>query len=340
MSGISQRILVIGPSWVGDMIMAQSLFKTIKQQSADSLISVLAPGWTHPVLNRMPEVSEAIVMPVGHGKLDFRSRLNMASEIKNHQFDQSIVLPGSLKSALIPFLAKIPKRTGYLGEQRYGLLNDIYKLDKHVLPTTVQRFVNLSGEQMSLASCPKPDLSINLASAQEVANDHEYKKDQPLLVLCPGAEYGSAKRWPAQRHAELARNRHQQGWQVWLMGSEKDREICNIINSLSDDCCNNLAGETSLTQAIDLMSLADIVVTNDSGLMHLAAALNRPLVAIYGSSSPNMTPPLSDNAEVVWLQPDCGPCFKRDCPLGHLKCLNDIDSMQVDQAISKLSAVH
>ncbi len=340
MSKISQRILVIGPSWVGDMIMAQSLFKTIKQKSPDNEISVLAPGWTHPVLDRMPQVSEAIVMPVGHGRLDFRSRLNLSAQIRKNDYDQAIVLPGSFKSALIPFFAKIPKRTGYLGEQRYGLLNDIHKLDKHVLPTTVQRFVNLFADRMDIEQCPKPELTVDVASVADIGNKYGYKNNQPLLILCPGAEYGNAKRWPAQYFTEVAKNKYQQGWQVWLMGSEKDKEICSVINSLSGLVCNNLAGETSLTQAIDLMSLADVVVTNDSGLMHLAAALDRPTVAIYGSSSPIMTPPLSDNAEIIWLQPDCGPCFKRDCPLGHLKCLHDISPVRVDQAIQTLSATH
>ena len=319
------------------MIMAQSLFKTIKQEFQNHIISVLAPAWTHSILKRMPEVTNAIEMPVGHGSLGIRTRWQLAGEIKKHGYDQAIVLPGSLKSSLVPFLAGIPKRTGYLGEQRYGLLNDIYKLNKQQLPTTVERFVNLSGRHKVLSECPRPQLAIEESSRLTAAEQLGYIKNEPLLVLCPGAEYGAAKRWPVQRYAELAKLRAEQGWQVWLMGSDKDKEICNLIDVLSNKVCKNLAGKTSLIEAVDLMSLATIVVTNDSGLMHLAAALDRKVVAIYGSSSPEMTPPLTDKLEIIWLQPECGPCFKRDCPLGHMKCLNDIGVSLVDRAVSSLS---
>ena len=318
--------------------MAQSLFKKLKQRSPEAQISVLAPSWTEPILVRMPQVSATVVMPVGHGRLELAARYKLAQELKAHDYDQAIILPGSLKSALIPFLARIPRRTGYLGEQRYGLVNDIHKLDKAKLPTTVQRFVNLSGESMAFSDCPRPELICDANQVRAVASEFGYvdSAQAPLLVLCPGAEYGPAKRWPIQRFAALARQRAGMGWQVWLMGSEKDKEICDSINALADQCCKNLAGRTSLTQAIDLMSLAKAVVTNDSGLMHLAAALKRPLVAIYGSSSPEMTPPLSSQSRSIWLNLDCAPCFKRHCPLGHLKCLNDIDMAQVDRAIDSL----
>ena len=338
MSENSQRILIIGPSWVGDMIMAQSLFKTIKQLVPKSQIHVLAPGWTHPIVERMPQVDAAHVMPVGHGNLGIRSRLDVARQLKAHQFDQAIVLPGSLKASLIPFFAGIPQRTGYLGEKRYGLLNDIHKLDKTKLTTTVQRFVNLAAGFTALADCPRPELICDPVQTKTVAAKFGYTPgdEYPLLILCPGAEYGPAKRWPIQRFAQLAKSRVKKGWQVWIMGSDKDHEVCDAINNLADQACINLAGETSLTQAIDLMSLAHAVVTNDSGLMHLAASLKRPLVALYGSSSPIMTPPLSDNHEVIWLQLECSPCFKRHCPLGHLNCLNKIEVDQVDAAIDRL----
>jgi len=334
----SQQILIVGPSWVGDMIMAQSLFKKLKQRTPNNVISVLAPKWTHPILTRMPEVSTTQVMPVGHGSLGLSVRYKLAKDLKKLHFDQAIILPGSLKSALVPFLAGIPRRTAYLGEQRYGLVNDIHKLDKSRLPTTVQRFVNLSGESLDLADCPVPELICDADQANLVAQQFGYVESEQsaLLILCPGAEYGPAKRWPIQRFAGLAKKRVEQGWQVWLMGSEKDREICDSINQLAGQCCQNLAGKTNLTQAIDLMSLANAVVTNDSGLMHLAASLKRPLVAIYGSSSPYMTPPLSSVSCSIWLKLECAPCFKRHCPLGHLKCLYDIDVAEVDQAIDSL----
>ena len=331
------RILVIGPSWVGDMVLAQSLFQVIKQQQPDAIIDVAAPAWTIPLLDRMPEVSGKIALPFKHGRLDLRERIRLGKSLKNAAYDQAILLTNSFKSAILPFAANIPLRTGFRGEMRYGLLNDIRSLDKKALPRTVDRFValGLKKDQPLPATIPNPRLIADASQAAE-ALDKLGKElpDVPVLGLCPGAEYGEAKRWPAEYYAEVARQALEKGWQVWLFGSEKDVPVTGSINQMTKNRCLDLGGRTRLGEAIDLMSLCQTVVSNDSGLMHVAAALGRKVIAVYGSSDPHHTPPMSPEAVVLWLGLDCSPCFKRICPLGHLNCLKQLAPDRVLQEIA------
>jgi heptosyltransferase-2 len=244
------------------------------------------------------------------------------------------VLPNSWKSALIPFFAGIPKRTGFLGEARFGLLNDARKLDKSFLTMTVQRFVALGFEPNSeLSPYPFPSLNVTGIQQKSVIEKFELRLSKPILVLCAGAEYGSAKRWTEAHFAELAQHQIAEGWQVWLIGSEKDKPVTEEINKITGWQCQDFTGRTNLTEAVDLLSLANTVVSNDSGLMHVAAALNKKVIALYGSSDPKFTPPLHSDAEIVTLNLPCSPCFKRDCPLGHRQCLTDILPTQITQLI-------
>ena len=279
----------------------------------------------------MPEVRKAIVMPFGHGQFDFKGRKALAKTLRSEGYDQAIVLPNSWKSALIPYFSNIPKRTGYIGEARWGLLNDARKLDKKLLTKTVQRFVALADNPSDqIPTIPQPRLLINPASVAEAKNTFGIAGlADKVLGLCPGAEYGPAKRWPERHYAEVAKQALNKGWQVYLFGSEKDLVVSASINQLAGGRCQDFAGKTSLTEALDLMSLCDVVVSNDSGLMHVAAALNIKTIAVYGSSDPNFTPPLHDDAEVVSLGLSCSPCFKRKCPLGHLDCLTKISPRKV-----------
>ncbi|MGY0218448.1 lipopolysaccharide heptosyltransferase II [Endozoicomonadaceae bacterium StTr2] len=337
------KYLVVGPSWVGDMVMAQSLFKTLKQQHPDCCIEVLAPAWSRPLLDRMPEVHTSINMPVGHGKLDLGMRRKVARELARYKYDEAILLPNSLKSALIPWLAGIPVRTGWRGEMRFGLLNDIRLLDKKRYPLMVERFValGLPAQAKLPEQIPRPALQIAEDSLAAALETYHLETDRPVLALCPGAEFGPAKRWPEEYYAEVARVRAEAGWQVWLFGSEKDKPVAEYIrDSLPEDLqhlCVNLAGMTKLAEAVDLLSVADAVVSNDSGLMHIAAALERPLVVVYGSTSPEFTPPLNENKAIVSTGIECSPCFKRECPLGHLRCLKELMPEQVIEALDKLA---
>lgn len=327
MSESNNKYLIVGPSWVGDMIMAQSLFIKLKQQNPDVIIDVLAPAWSEPLLDAMPEINDSIVMPLKHGEAGLRKRYQLGKSLRSRGYNSSIILPNSFKSALIPFWAKIPKRIGYKGEMRYGLINQMHLLDKTRLTMTVQRFVALAGQTnpRQIPRYEKPKLIVSEEWIPDTLKSFRLEMRKPVMALCPGAEYGPAKCWPAKHYAKLAKTAIENGWEIWLLGSEKDKKIANEITALvAQPECKQLAGKTSLKQVMILLKLANQVISNDSGLMHIAAAVNSPVVAIYGSSDPSFTPPLNYNAEIAYLHLECSPCFKRECPLGHLKCLNDI----------------
>jgi heptosyltransferase-2 len=320
------KILVVAPSWVGDTVMAQPMFRLLHQRHANLALDVLAPPFTLPLLSRMPEVRRAIVARFGHGELKFNERRRLARELQTEHYDQAIVLPNSLKSALIPLLAKIPLRTGFRGEMRYGLLNDVRRLDSYALPKMVERFAALALDRGAALPrpLPAPQLSTTLEKSEIVVQKQLLTTNRPVAIFCPGAEYGPAKRWPAEHFGALAQQAAHEGYAVWLIGSPKDAAIGEAIVRASNHACVNLCGKTSLEDAIDLISMAALVVTNDSGLMHVAAALKRPMLALYGSSSPAFTPPLSDNAKIVKIDIACSPCFKRECPLGHFNCMRHL----------------
>jgi len=319
---IMRRCLIVGPSWVGDMIMAQCLFQAIKAHEPDLAIDVLAPAWSAGILGRMPEIDGVIPSPFAHGEFDLAGRRRLAHELRATGYEQAIVLPNSWKSALVPFLANIPRRTGYVGEFRYGLLNDLRKLEKSVLPRLADRYRALADGVDRQSTQPR--LMVD-ADAQQASLDRlGLNLDRPVLALCPGAEFGASKRWPAAHYAQVAQHYLRHDWDVWLFGSTRDQEVTATINTRLDNRARDLAGRTTLEEVVDLLACASAVVSNDSGLMHLAAAINVPLVAVYGSSDPDYTPPLSTKARVLRLELACSPCFKRECPLHHLDCLNQL----------------
>lgn len=325
-----QKILIIGPAWVGDMVMAQCLFKLLKQRQPDAIIDVLAPLWTFSLLARMPEVSQAIAMPVAHGELNLRARYRLAQVLRRNQYDQAIVLPNSFKSALIPWLARIPKRTGWVGECRYGLLNDSRRLDKKRYPLMIEQFMALALDKDEVLSAPYPEPEFLITDAEATLAKLQLKlSERPVLALCAGAEFGPAKRWPEAYYAQVAKQKLAEGWDVWLFGSQKDRPITDEIMRLTEQRCENIAGRAELHETIDLLSLVSGVVTNDSGLMHVAAALKKPLIAVYGSTSPAFTPPLSRDANILKLDLECQPCFARTCPLEHFRCMRDLTPERV-----------
>jgi heptosyltransferase-2 len=291
--------------------MAQPLLARLKQQGAT--IDVLAPEWVAPVARRMPEVSDVIAAPFRHGPLQLRERWRLGRELKRRGYDRAFVLPNTWKSALVPFLAGIPARVGYLGESRYGLLNSKLRNSAAPMPQHYARLAGPLPERL-----PNPQLKV---SGDEIAEARKrYGINERYVALCPGAEYGPAKRWPYFR--ELA---ERMGMPAVILGSANDagKELPG----------HNLIGKTSLDDAIRLIAGAEAVVSNDSGLMHVAAALGRPQVALFGSSSPKHTPPANEHARVLWLQLECSPCFARECPLGHFRCMREISVEQVLKAL-------
>ncbi len=335
------KVLVVGPSWVGDMVMAQTLYKLLRQESPEAEIHVVAPPWSLPVLERMPEVARGIELAVGHGEVGLRRRWTLARQLRAERYDRAIVLPRSAKAALVPWLARIPLRTGFRGEWRYGLLNDVRSRDAS-LDQTVKRFAALGlprGEAVPdpLPSVFQPRLRSDARNLERLRAVHGLAPGAPLAALMPGAEYGPAKRWPAAHYGALAAALARAGGDVIVLGSAKERALGDQVVAQSGSArVRNLTGETSLADVVDLLAGADVAVSNDSGLLHVAAAAGAPVVAIYGSSSPKFTPPLTDAAAIVYLGIECSPCFARECPLKHLRCLNDLSPATVLRAVDTL----
>ncbi|BEO63768.1 ADP-heptose--LPS heptosyltransferase RfaF [Serratia sp. YC16] len=341
------KILVIGPSWVGDMMMSQSLYRTLKAEYPSAEIDVMAPAWCRPLLARMPEVNQALAMPLGHGALGLGERRRLGRALRANRYDRAYVLPNSFKSALVPFFADIPQRTGWRGEMRYGLLNDVRVLDKTAFPLMVQRYVALAydkGRIQRADDLPQPllwpQLQVSDEEIAETTSAFNLTDSRPIVGFCPGAEFGPAKRWPHYHYATLAQQLIESGYQVALFGSAKDHEAGEQIRAAlqedARDFCLNLAGKTQLEQAVILIAACRAVVSNDSGLMHVAAALNKPLIALYGPSSPDFTPPLSDKARVIRLISGYHKVRKGDADQGYHQSLIDIQPQQVLDALTPL----
>lgn len=313
------KILVIGPSWVGDMVMAQSLFMRLETVYPDAQIDVLAPGWSQPIVARMPQIRACIKMPLGHGALGIRVRRELGHSLRVNQYDQAIVLPRSYKSALVPWFANIPIRIGYTGESRYGVLNDRRTLDKAQRYRTVDRYVALSlpkMQQQETVECPQPQLMVDAQRQQQllVRLGLLPPSKRPAVAFMPGAEYGPAKRWPPEYFGELASHFAAHGQQVWILGSAKEQSLGAVIAAEHPDV-HNLCGRTELADTVDLLAMTKLAIGNDSGLMHIAAAAGCEVVVIYGSSDPNYTPPLTDKGHSLHLNLSCMPCGQRVCPL-------------------------
>jgi heptosyltransferase-2 len=327
------KILVVAPSWIGDTILAQPLLTLLKRHDPESRIEVLAADWSAPLLGRMAEVDAVISNPFRHGEFEFGARRSLGHRLAGAEFSAAYVLPNSWKSALIPYFAGIPRRIGYQGESRYLLLNERHRLDGTAHPQLVQRYAALAGPLP--AALPQPRLKSTPEQQRAARRDLNLPLDTAPVIFCPGAEYGPAKRWPARHFAALARQVATPQNPVWLIGSDKDIAVGDEISTAADGTALNLCGRSTLEQAIDLIASARFVVSNDSGLMHVAAALERPLVALYGSSSPGYTPPLSPQATIVSRGLSCSPCFKRECPLEHFDCMNGILPQQVAELMRK-----
>ena len=314
------------------MVMAQALFILLKQRRPERAIDVLAPAWSLPIVARMPEVRRGIAAETGHGELGLGTRRRIGYSLRDEAYEQAIVLPRSLKSALIPWFARVPVRTGFRGESRYGLVNDMRPFDKSVLDQTVKRFVALGLEpDEALPPVPFPKLAVDRDRQRAVMASLDVVSERPVIAMMPGAEYGPAKCWPLAYFAELSALLGNEGYDVWVLGSDKDAPAGETIAAAS--AARNLCGRTSLEDVIDLLGHAEQAVSNDSGLMHVAAAVGTHIHGIYGSSSPEFTPPLSERRDIHWLDLDCSPCFERRCPLGHLRCLTDLSVARLHEAV-------
>ena len=326
------RSLVIAPQWIGDAVMSEPLLRRLADRG--ERLTVAALPWVAPVLRAMPQAIEVVELPFAHGRLDLAERRRLGAEWRG-AFDIAYVLPNSIKAALIPAFARIPRRIGYQGEGRFGLLNERWPNPKDERPPMVAHYAALAGP---LGDVPlRPELSVD-ASARRAALDAAGLGAGRFYAFAPGAEYGPAKRWPAERYAALAGALHaRDGLPVALLGSKQEAEQCEQIAAAARGACVVLAGKTSLDEAIALIGAARGVVSNDSGLMHVAAAFGVPQVAVFGSTSPVHTPPHNARAQVLWLKDelglDCMPCFERTCRYGHYGCLNGVAVERVQAAL-------
>ncbi|MCU6435779.1 lipopolysaccharide heptosyltransferase II [Undibacterium sp. Jales W-56] len=326
------RILVIAPNWIGDAVMAQPLLRLLKQQHPEHAIDVLAAAWVAPVLRAMAEVDTVLETPFKHGALQLRERWRYARQLRQRGYVAAYVLPNTLKFALIPWLAGIPKRVGYKGESRYVLINLMHHDDPAAPRAMVPFYAALATEPATQITMPiaRPSLFVNETQIAATFTQLGLSLLKPLICFAPGAEFGNAKRWPASHFAQLADQVAVANpeTQIVLLGSPKDSAVCDEIKALSPSV-HHFAGKTSLDQAIALIARAAAMVSNDSGLLHIASALNRPVIALYGPTDPEHAPPFSDVAHSLSLHLSCAPCKQRECPLGHHDCMQKLSAEMV-----------
>lgn len=302
------KILIIGPSWIGDMMMSHSLYRLLKNQYFNIKIDVLAQQWCHKILYLMPEVNKVIILPLNHGEISLRKRYIIGKNLKKVGYDIAYILPNSFKSALIPFFAEIKQRIGWRGEMRYGLINDLRKLNTKKLPLMVDRYLALadrnfiSGVKNDKLFFP-PKIAINHFTQNKIKQKFNIVNHNLMIGFCYGAENNLSKCWPHYHYASLAKLLISDGYQIIFLGSNKDliqsKKIFSLFNDIEKKHCINLSGKTDLIEVSTLISNCNAIVSNDSGLMHIAAALNVPLIALYGPTSPSFTPPITKKAIVI-----------------------------------------
>ena len=324
----NERVLVIAPSWVGDAILSEPLIARLRAQGVKQPIDVVAPPWCGPVYARMRGIGRIIDSPAAHGELALRERRRLGIALRAEGYARAYVLPNTWKSALVPWFARIAKRIGYVGEMRGGLLSDARRLDRRAMPQLVTRYAALAeAHGRTIDEPPAPTLVPDANNTAAAMRALALSEEGPVAILCPGAEFGPAKRWPVEHFASLATRLKDDGYAIWILGSPNDAPVAKaLIDALGTraSIARDLSGRTDLGTAIDLMAIASLVVSNDSGLMHAAAAVGVPLVALFGSSSPAYTPPLSATARIARIEIACSPCFQRECPLGHFRCMRDL----------------
>jgi heptosyltransferase-2 len=328
------KILVIGPAWVGDMVMAQSLFKLLRRQDPLAVIDVIGPSWSLPLVARMPEVRRGIALTADHGDLALGARMTLGRDLATEGYERAIVIPRSFKSALVPFFARIPVRIGFRAEMRGWLLTDARRLDRASLDQTIKRILTLGLPAGAVPPEPlQPALRIDEANRAAVLAKLGLGRSRAIAMM-PGAAYGPAKQWPVEYFGELAKTLAAGNHEIWVLGSQAERGLGERIRGAGGESVHNLCGLTTLEDAVDLLSATRAAVTNDSGLMHVAAAAGTHVIAIYGSSSPAFTPPLTDRKTMRYLELSCSPCFQRECPLGHLNCLRQITPAEIAALVS------
>ncbi|MEP9351165.1 lipopolysaccharide heptosyltransferase II [Xanthobacter sp. KR7-225] len=335
--GSVSPLLLVGPAWVGDMVMAASLVEVLRLRDPGRPVDVIAPPAALPIARMIRGVRRTIPLGLGHGELGLLARWRAGRALREEGYSKAIILPRAFKAAIIPFAAGIPERVGYKAELRSPLLTDARADRDRKSARTIDRFVALGlPEAAPAAPAPRPRLYLPDGMADLAAGKFPLPGPGPVLALCPGAEYGPSKRWPAEKFASLAARAAAAGWHVRVVGSAKEAPAGAVIAAAAPGI-EDLTGRTTLMEAAAVLAAASVVVTNDSGLMHVASALDRRVVAVFGSSSEKMTPPTAPGARVISRPLPCRPCMKRECPLGTLACLEGIDAREVFDAAERIA---
>ena len=313
------RILVIAPVWIGDVVLSQILYRLLQRQQPEVAIDVISRPWASALLNRMPEVARHIPLEVDHGQIGLGRRRALARNLRG-QYHQAIVIPQATKAALVPWLAGIQHRTGFGGGSRAGLINDI----RPRLSNVVTRMAHLAREAPPEEDIPWPRLTVDPEKTRAAFHRWQMDPDMPRIGLMPGAGSKQLKRWGTAPMARLATLLVEHGHSLCVLGAERDRADGETIARVAPERVRNLCGKTSLDDAVELTAGLAAAVCNDSGLMHVAAAVNTPVVGIYGPTSPATHPPLSTRRAVRWAGVACSPCNLRTCPYGHHACMTNI----------------
>ena len=322
-----EKLLIIPQNWLGDIVMSQALLKRIKFDNPDTLIDILIDSYMKGVVTRMPEINKAIVLNCKHREFGLFKRLKLANEIKASAYSQSIILSRSIKSALIPYLARIPIRTGELGESRYILINDLRKFTKDNRRKTAFRYASMfTKKEEVLDEKYYPSLKSDPEKIKILSSKYKIDLEKKIIIFAPGAAFGPSKMWPVEKFKELGEKLNKDFF-ILVLGSKSEKSIGDKI--VTNKNVINLCGETSITDAIDLMHISEFCVSNDSGLMHLAAATNTKSISIYGATSPELTPPLTSNKQIHYRGLPCSPCFEKICKYGHYNCLVEIQANDV-----------
>ena len=324
----NKKILIIAPAWIGDLIISASFIKALKK-NRDYSIDIIVNSNLLNLANLIPGIRKVIASETEHGRLSLIHRIKKGLSLRSEQYDECYILTNSYKSAIIPLIARIKKRISYLGEFRYGLINIIKQPIERNLGM-VNRYLNLIDQKHTDTVNPVLNIKTNKESIFK-----KFKFDGKYIVFCPDAEYGPAKRWPTNKWLNLAKDLSQH-YNVIVVGL--DISISHAFRPLESDKIINLIGKTNLVEVMEIIALSEGVISNDSGLMHVSASLDKKIIALYGSSSPTYTPPLisKEKRDIIYKNLDCSPCFKRVCPLGHTKCLNDIKVDEVKESVTKL----
>ena len=324
----NKKILIIAPAWIGDLIVSASFIKALNNNQNNS-IDILVNSNLSNIANVIPGIRKVISSETEHGRLSLIYRIKKGLSLRSEQYDECYILTNSYKSAIIPLIAGIKKRISYLGEFRYGLINIIKQPIERNLGM-VNRYLHLIDQKYSDKINPVFDIKTN---RQLIFN--KFKFDGKYIVFCPDAEYGPAKRWPTNKWLNLAKDLSQL-YKVIIVGL--DTSISEVFRPVESHKIINLIGKTNLVEVMEIIASSEGVISNDSGLMHVSVALDKKIIALYGSSSPTYTPPLisKEKREIIYKDLDCSPCFKRVCPLGHTKCLNDIKVSEVKESATKL----